>query len=177
MKKLITLVIVCTLINGCGLFKNTSKDVLISKSGVSIEQSSDQELKVKDNSQSVDINTNLKTSDKVKNTTIQADKLNLRPDGSFEAEGNVKYQLAESEKLRQLDSAFKSLQSDMEYFLKASQAIKEKVTTYDKEVHKESKPSGKGIIYGTLALLVFVIIVAWWFFGIGKAKSKSNKPL
>lgn len=159
---------VCTLISGCGLFKNTKKDVLISKSGVIVEQNHESELKVNDISSSVDVNTSVRTSDKVKNTSLQADKIKLNSDGSFEAEGNVKYELAESEKLRQLDSAFKKLQSDLSYYLKAKEEIKAKETAYYKEGQNESNVSGKPFIYGAIAFLIILIVCSWWFFGIGR---------
>lgn len=170
MKRLILSMMVCTLISGCGLFKNTSKDLHVVKSGATVEKRNESELKVNDNSSSVDVNTSVRTSDKVKNTSLQADKIILNSDGSFEAEGNVKYELSESEKLRQLDSAFKKLQSDLSYYLKAKEESKSKETVYDKESHNESNVSGKPFIYGAIAFLIILIVGEWWFFGIGRRK-------
>lgn len=162
MRRAIILVIVCTLINGCGLFKNTRKDVLVSKSGASVEKRNESELNFKDNSSSINVNTSLKTNDKLKRTSLQADKVNFNSDGSFNAEGNVQLDVEESEKIRQLDSAFKKLKSDIDYYFRAESVAKEKVDSYQKEVHKESKPSGKGILVGAVAILIVVLGIMWY---------------
>lgn len=154
MKRLIILMILCTLINGCGLFKNTKKDVLVSKSGASVEKREESELKVQDKSNSVEVTTSVKTNDKLKRTSLQADRVTFNSNGSFNAEGNVKLDVEESEKIRQLDSAFKKLKSDIDYYFLAEAASKEKQSTYEKETHKESTPSGKAIIYGAIGLLI-----------------------
>jgi len=153
---------VCTLINGCGLFKNTSKDVLVSKSGASVEKRNESELNFKDNSESLEVNTSLKTNDKLKRTSLQADRVWFHQDGSFNAEGNVQLDVEESEKIRQLDSAFKKLKSDIDYYFRAESASIEKSDSYEKEVHKESKPSGKSILVGAVAILIVILGIMWY---------------
>ena len=154
---------VCTLINGCGIFKNTSKDLNVVKSGVEVEKRSDTKLDYQDNNQSLNVNTSVRTSDKVKNTTLQANRVNFNSDGSFSAEGNVKLDIEESEKLRQLDSAFKKLQSDISYYLTSKETLESKQNNYQKDLNKESKPSGKGIIYGAIGLLIIIVGILLYF--------------
>ncbi|WP_144038177.1 hypothetical protein [Sphingobacterium sp. 1.A.4] len=175
MKRLILSMMVCTLINGCGLFKNTSKDLNVVKSGAEVEKRNDTKLEYQDNSQSLNVHTSVRTSDKIKNTTLQADRVNFNSDGSFTAEGNVKLDIEESEKLRQLDSAFKKLQSDISYYLSSKETLESKQNNYEKDLHKESKTSVKGIIAGGIAFLIILIGVAWWFFGFKRNKGNAQK--
>lgn len=50
MKNLGILIITCFIINGCGLFKNTRKDLVIDMSSLSNEKSLESDLKVTDKS-------------------------------------------------------------------------------------------------------------------------------
>ncbi|GEM67550.1 hypothetical protein SMI01S_11560 [Sphingobacterium mizutaii NBRC 14946 = DSM 11724] len=155
--------IVCTLISGCGLFKNNSKNLLIAKSAVELEQRKSTELDFRGKSNVLDINTSVKSIDKLKRTNIKADKVNFNSDGSFNAEGDVQLDIEESEKLRQLDSAFKKLQSDISYYLTSSEELKTEKTDYKKDLAKISEPSGKGVFSGMIAFLGIILFFMIYF--------------
>lgn len=168
--RVIILIILCALISSCGVFKNTSKDVFKEKSGFEAEHNVKSEIDLQDNSILKEVNTSIRSSHSVKGRVLSADKIIFNTDGSFSAEGNAQYEGIDVETKNESDSSQTDALSALSIKEKTSDKGKVKAEESVKTVNKESKPSSKGIITGAIAVLLVVIVCAWWFFGIGKKK-------
>lgn len=149
--------IVCTLINGCGLFKNTKKDLRLVKSGVEVEVKKEGEVKSEDRSTS----TESKSSDKMESSNndyqVEADEIIINPDGSITAKGKAKAKgKASGNKSEKIEES-KEVKRDVKVAAKVSEQGKATAETYDKDFHEESKTSGKAIIYGAIGVLIVVL--------------------
>lgn len=169
MKRLIILVIVCTLINGCGLFKKTTKVEEKQVNKVEVEHNRSESTEGRQNSRE-ESNVSGKSAERTRKdidsyTSIEADEIEITESG-IKAKGNVKYSgnlTDKSENERKSDlTASQKKESDAKYSNNVKEENKGEIKQESKQVEKVSEPSGKGIIVGWIGAAVFVIILLWY---------------
>lgn len=169
MKKLILLTIICTLISGCGLFRKKTKQVDILKS----EQTSDVRVKAEldytDNNKSAEVNTSFRKEFAVGGYIVSADSIIFNSDGSFKAKGNAKMLGDYSSGKTVNDSTSKLVDSNIKLQSKSDSTEKKKDKQEVKEILHTSSPSGKGIVWGGVAVLI-VALGVMAYLGLGKFK-------
>lgn len=174
MKKIILLITILIL-SSCGLFKNTSKDLAINKSSLSAEKRVERDIKEIDKSTLNEVSTGVSREVNFNGYKVKADKVKLNPDGSIEAEGGVSLEGNSSNEKNQKDSTNRQEKNNKELSNKSNESSKEEQRDYHKELHKESTPSIKGMLWFWIGGGIFVVIVgiaiAFWL-GFRPKKAK-----
>lgn len=175
MKKIILLILICTLINGCGIFKKTSKDVKKVEQFGKTEQL--REAKNQENEQSKEqssTTTNEQVQEREKNdidneTTLEADEIDIDDKGNIKARGGAKVTKKQKEKSEKETNANKATQEDIfKEITKDSQEQKKeqakqetKAVDYSKETISET--DFWGVIAGAIGVLIVVFGICWYF--------------
>ena len=160
--------LICILLSGCGLFRKTTK--------YKEETLSKKELQVTDNSkESLTANQQVTISDKTliinksgTKSTIKAEKITIDNKGNIECQNCEVEQENQNENQLQKDSvAFSN--SNIEYAKAADIRLKESSKDLKKNSESISEPSGKGIIFGAIGVILLVSFL-FWCFGVKKRK-------
>lgn len=181
--RVIILIILCAIISSCGVFKRTERRI------DRIEQSSVVEMSKDVHKGVVESSSDLSTSKEQTNTkereqrdidsqtTVEADEINIDKDGNLSARGNARLTsnkkdkgTIEKEGVKMVDASSLS-ETNKESTEIDKQKGRQEVKYSDVNKESVSKPSSKGIITGVIAVLLVIIVCAWWFFGIGKKKN------
>lgn len=182
MKKLILILIICTL-SGCGLFRKTVKNSQSSSHSEKIEKKEESKDQV-----SADISgeSSVKSSEQKQDqrdineqTTLTADEIEIKPDGSIKAKGGAK--LGQNKKDKGISNENKALErtdkyeghidSSSENKAQGKQESKES----DKESTSQSEPKGSMMIWGGLGVLVIIIGLLLFFGFRPKNPTVKNK--
>lgn len=154
--------LICILVSGCGLFRKTTKH--------KVETLSKRELQVSDNTkESLEANQQVTISDKSltinksgTKSKIRGEKITIDNKGNIECQNCEVEQEKQNENKHQKDSASFS-KANIEYAKKVNLKLKEIGKDTSSKVNVVSDASGKGIIYGSIALVIVVILILWYF--------------
>ncbi|MGA6117415.1 hypothetical protein [Sphingobacterium anhuiense] len=175
MKKRILLLTICTLISSCGLFKKTTKKINTSEHVVKKQessQSSKKESEVSSESSQKKENESVKERDQRdldSQTSIEADEITVDKNGNVSAKGKAKLINNKKDRGKSEKDSNKALGS-------TNSKNVAKVTSEESKGRKEgekkdkakthdtvSEPSGKGIIYGAIGILIILFGMLWYF--------------
>lgn len=172
--------------SGCSIFKRTEKKIDKVEQSAKVERSEEQQKSESENrkedsksSESTQYNER-DQRDIDSQTTIEADNISIDKDGNISAIGNAKISNKTKDKGASEKNENKTVHSSsgVEAYKQSSDQSKqtEEQENKQKVANKEtvSSPSLKGIISGTVAFVLLVIVMAWWFFGVGKKKRSNN---
>ena len=175
MKKLILLLTICTLISSCGLFRKTTKTVNSSEHIEKVEQFD--ESKKKENESSFESSQKKEAEksserdqrDLDSHTSIEAEKITIDKSGNIIAEGGVKLTNNKKDRGKSEKESNRALESTNNKNTKkaSSEELKSNISQQAKrkDVVKDSvsEPSSKGIIFGTIGVLIVIVGLLWWF--------------
>ncbi|WP_313418846.1 hypothetical protein [Sphingobacterium multivorum] len=170
MKHWLALSLICLLISGCGLFKKSTKTLntveqvnkveFLSESNEQVKSEITGEVVVKSAEQK-QIQKDIDES-----TTVTADEIEIKPDGSIKATGAVKLNQNRTDKgisnenkaIDRTDRYTGHIDATKENKQQRKQETKYKV----KDTHVQSEPKGTSFIYFWLAIGLAVCLVIWW---------------
>ncbi|TDQ79596.1 hypothetical protein [Sphingobacterium yanglingense] len=181
MKRIILSLIICTLINSCGLFKRTEKKVDRVKVAAVVEKSSEsktggiESTNTQTQSKSTEQSKERQEHDINSDTKLEADEINIDSQGNISAKGGAKLTNKTNTKgknekdITKQDSTGTTIQADKISFEESNDWYKEQFKSDDTKKETVSSPSGKGIIFGAVSVLIIVFGVLWWF-GVKRKK-------
>ncbi|GGH28233.1 hypothetical protein GCM10011418_38740 [Sphingobacterium alkalisoli] len=145
------------------MFKKSTKEKFVAKQSYEIEKSDNtKETGAKqesDNSKETSV-----TTDKSEAThVLTADEISIDKDGNLRAKGNVKYNGKQKNDIdtERIAEAFR--QSNFEYAKESDLRVKEESKAYVADKSTVSEASGRGIIFGVVGALIFVLGILWYF--------------
>lgn len=154
-------ILICILVSGCGLFrkKTTIKNsaLIEQKSDVKESESEKTKLDVQQYQKVITL-----TDDKSKiTTTVKGREIEVTPSGikCKDCEFN---QSKDIDLKKQVDSAA-FIKSNLEYAKEAYRSAKERLKNETKNSNVVTEPSGIGIIYGTIGVMVIIFGLLWYF--------------
>lgn len=173
--RIIIMAMVCALLTGCGLFKKSKK---IDKTLTSVEVSKDVKVssdikKEQIDKSKTDVKSSVQSEENTKVYPTKGTVVKINPDGSmtFQADSII-------QKARRNSNEAKNIANDIKntWDQKADSVAEEKGKKEEKK-QSEEKTSipDKGAIFvnkigWAVAILIILIVAAWWFFGIGRRK-------
>ena len=162
MRIILLSILICILVSGCGLFKKTTKhkEEVISKKEFQVTDNSKESLKA--NQQVTVSDKSLTINKSGTRSTIKGEKIKIDEKGNIECENCEINQEKQNENQNQKDSVAFS-QSNIDYSKVADLRIKESSKDVDKKSSSVSEPSGKAIIYGSIAALILILGLLWYF--------------
>jgi len=169
MKNLLIILTICTL-SGCGLFRKSTKSSSSSGHDVKTEvnEESKGQVKVDLTGESKIVSNEQKQvqNDIDENTSITADEIEVKPDGSIAAKGNAK--LNQNRKDRGKSNENKAVERSDNYVghmdVKSKNKVQEKQGTRDrgKDMVSQSEPKGFIWIWAAVGLLIVTCGVIWF---------------
>ncbi|MCY4781742.1 hypothetical protein ORI89_19000 [Sphingobacterium sp. UT-1RO-CII-1] len=175
MKKLILVLAICTLISSCGLFRKTTKSSDSRKAEHEVVNNVEETKQVETTKNSTEnTNTNEKSNEQQthnidSDTQVTADEINVDKDGNISAKGNAKLDQKRKDKGTKDKASETNINTNkvIEEIGKTIEQIKgeykEKSKEKDKSKESEVEPSGKGIMFGAIGVLIVVFGVLWYF--------------
>lgn len=163
----IAIFFVCVLVSGCSLFKKVTKDKFEERQSYELEQVAGSKVNMTDQSVSGSVSSNAVKDNSVRSKFIKADNLVVRPDGSVEASGGVEFHGLDELDVNALSVSEDFNHSNVVYAAEAESRLKAEAASRLKESKSKSEASGKGLLIGSVAVLVVLIGVMWWL-GIGR---------
>lgn len=161
--KLGILMILCILISSCNLFKKVSKEKFEERQSYELEKVSGSKSELSDHSVSGSVISGTVKDKSVRSKFIKADKVVVRPDGSVEASGDVEFHGLDQLDIDSATRAENFKKSNIKYAAEAEEKLKAEAELKAKNSKSESNPSGKGLLIGSVSVLVVLIGVMWWF--------------
>ena len=157
------------LVSGCGLFrkKTTIKNSALIEHKADIQESESEKAKL-DVQQSQKVIT--VTDDKTKIiTTVKGREIEIMSTGIKCKDCEVEQ--TEDKNLKKQTDSIALLNSNLYYAKEADRRSKESLKDETKNSNVVTEPSGKGIIYGAVGVMIIVFGLLWYF-GIRKKSTK-----
>ncbi|AIM37362.1 hypothetical protein KO02_12165 [Sphingobacterium sp. ML3W] len=168
MKRLILLLTICTLINGCGLFrkKTTIKQSALveQKSDVKESESEKAKLNVQQSQNTITLTTD---QGRIK-TTVKGREIEITSTGIKCKDCEVEQR--EDKDLKKQTDSIALVNSNLEYAKDADRRVRESLKDETKDSNVVTEPSIKGMIWGAVALIL-VVSFLFWYFGVKRRKS------
>jgi len=173
--RIIIISMVCALLTGCGLFKKSKK---IDKTLTSIEVSKDVKVSSDTKKEQVDrsitdVKSSVQSDESTKVYPTKGTEVKINPDGSmtFHADSII-------QKARRNSNEAKNIANDIKntWDQKADSVAEEKGKKEEKKQSEErTSTPDKGALFvnkigWSVAILIILIVCAWWFFGTGRRK-------
>lgn len=173
--RLIIMALILSLLTGCGLFKKSKR---IEKTLKSVEVSKEikstlETEKNKVDRSNIEVKSNLQTDEKTKVYPTKGTEIKLNPDGSmtFQADSIIQNAKRNSNEAKNI---VKDIISSLNKKKDSMENEGRKEIQKDDHVIKESKPDKWAVFVNNIGWFVgaaiLLIILAWWFFGIGRRK-------
>jgi len=160
----------CLLISGCGLFKKTIKKSntfeQIDKSELRSQINEDVKADIKGEVIVKTFEQNQIQKDIDEQTSVTADEIEIKPDGSIKAKGGVKLDNNKKDKgnvntnraIEQNDRYFGHIDAKTENKANQNQESKSEV----KNTQSTSEPKNISILYFFIGIAMIVCLVIWW---------------
>ncbi|GGH24563.1 hypothetical protein GCM10011418_32580 [Sphingobacterium alkalisoli] len=145
------------------MFKKTTKEKFVAKQSYQIEKSEKSDETLSDKSYSSEKTGTATVDNSETKHDLTADEILIDKNGNIKAKGNVRYTGSKSGDIttNTLTEAFR--QSNVEYAKESDVRAKESSKESLSDQSTVSVPSSKGIIWGTVGVLIIILVILWYF--------------
>ncbi|SMG32507.1 hypothetical protein [Sphingobacterium psychroaquaticum] len=169
MARVILYLMICGLISSCGLFKRTEKATFTSKAGYSIERKDEVKGEVHSTLSTLEARETDRQSYSDGEHEITADEVHVDAAGNVSAKGGVSYKgkikAGQTGKEKETFANTSTVDSNVTSTISENASNREVVKTTE----NKAEPSGQGIIYGAIAVLI-VVLGVMYYLGIKRKK-------